>query len=179
MGNQNKIFSHFNWPFRLYIQASVHHHPPLSTTGNRPSNSVLESKLKPEYVSLTYYKWGDFTEEVDVDLLEVVDAAELVELVVDLVVDEHTVVVCCVVLHDLVDGLHVQLVDHLHTVKIDDHSTAGISRSLHFWPSKMSMKFLLAVMSGGRLLCQLGYRILIAKLEWATLIWIFLRMNIY
>ena len=57
------------------------------------------------------------------------DAAELVELVVDLVVDEHTVVVRRVVLHDLVDGLHVQLVDHLHPVKIDDHSTAAISRS--------------------------------------------------
>jgi len=43
------------------------------------------------------------TKEVDVDFLEVVYAAELVEFVVDLVVDERLVVVGRVVAHDFVD----------------------------------------------------------------------------
>ena len=42
------------------------------------------------------------TKQVDVDFLQVVDAAELVQLVVDLVVDERPVVVGRVVLHDVV-----------------------------------------------------------------------------
>ena len=42
------------------------------------------------------------TEKVDVDVLQVVHAAELVELVVHLVVDERLVVVRRVVLHHLV-----------------------------------------------------------------------------
>jgi len=43
------------------------------------------------------------TKEVDVDFLEVVYAAELVEFVVDLVVDERLVVVGRVVTYDFMD----------------------------------------------------------------------------
>lgn len=42
------------------------------------------------------------TEQADVDLLQGVDAAELVELVVDLVEDQSFVVICGEVLHDVV-----------------------------------------------------------------------------
>ena len=42
------------------------------------------------------------TEQVDVDLLQTVDATELVEFVVNLVVDESAVVLGRVVLHDVV-----------------------------------------------------------------------------
>ena len=45
---------------------------------------------------------GVDTKEVDVDLLQVVNTAELVELVMNLVVDERFVVVGRVVAHDVV-----------------------------------------------------------------------------
>lgn len=43
------------------------------------------------------------TEQADVDLLQGVDAAELVELVVNLVEDQSFVVICGEVLHDVVN----------------------------------------------------------------------------
>jgi len=43
------------------------------------------------------------TKEVDIDLLEVVYAAELVEFVMNLVVDQRLVVVGRVVTHDVID----------------------------------------------------------------------------
>lgn len=46
---------------------------------------------------------GQLTEQLNIDLLQRVDAAELVQLVVDLVEDQSFVVVSCVVLHDVVD----------------------------------------------------------------------------
>lgn len=46
---------------------------------------------------------GGLTEELDVDLLEGVAAAELVELMVDLVKDESLVVICGEVPHNVID----------------------------------------------------------------------------
>lgn len=43
------------------------------------------------------------TEQADVDLLQGVDAAELVELVVNLVEDQSFVVICGEVLHDVIN----------------------------------------------------------------------------
>lgn len=45
---------------------------------------------------------GQLTKQLDVNLLQRVDTAELVQLVVDLVEDESLVIVSCVVLHDVV-----------------------------------------------------------------------------
>lgn len=47
--------------------------------------------------------WRQLTEQLDIDLLQRVDAAELVQLVVDLVEDQSFVIVSCVVLHDVID----------------------------------------------------------------------------
>ena len=59
----------------------------------------------------------DLVEEVDVDLLQVVDGAELVQLVVHLVEDERLVVVGGVVLDDVLHGLRLQDVYHLFKYK--------------------------------------------------------------
>ena len=68
------------------------------------------------------------TEEVDVDLLQVVHTAELVELVVDLVVDEGLVVVSRVVLHCVV-----------HCTTQSTHLTQ--STPGHQWTNKISRNF--------------------------------------
>ena len=47
-------------------------------------------------------KRTELTEQVDVDFLQVVHAAELVQLVVDLVVDQSLVVISREILHHLV-----------------------------------------------------------------------------
>ena len=58
--------------------------------------------------------------EVDVDFLEAVDGAELVELVVDLVEDQRLVVVGGVVAHDVVHGFEREQVDHHDPRKLND-----------------------------------------------------------
>ena len=46
---------------------------------------------------------NSLTEKVNVDLVQIVHAAELIEFVVNFVVDESPVVVRCVIFHDIVD----------------------------------------------------------------------------
>lgn len=52
------------------------------------------------------------------------DAAKLVQFVVYFVVDQRLVVVRRVITNYVEHGVGIQLVHHLHTVKVDHHSTA-------------------------------------------------------
>jgi hypothetical protein len=68
-------------------------------------------------------------EEIDVDFLESVGTTELIDLVMDLVKNPHSVVVNGVVLNRLIDVFASQTIDNFDTIKPNEHTTTRSTRN--------------------------------------------------